>query len=382
MVKSFSVFSLLIFIFFWGSRCAMPKKCNDGGKTKVYLTDGKRFKGLLKERDALCNENNTLKIDTAQKGKTVRILQANIKTIEQEKQNWIEKNKDCQNKLDEQKQTNKKLSEEYENEKQRLENIITAQKNELQKKGKSILDKNTEIAYLRNKEKYQDSVIQELGKKLKKIEEENKILSKNAQQSIADRDKKLQEKDKELSEKLRLLKEREQKLKEMESIMNKQDSILKNLNNVVKNALLGFNKDELSVEMKNGRIYVLMNDKLLFKSASASVEKKGKEALRKLSEVLLKNPEIDIVIEGHTDNLPIKNAIYKDNWDLSTGRANSIVRILSKEYKIPEKRLTAAGRGEFMPRADNSTPEGRAKNRRTEIILSPKLDELFKVINP
>lgn len=377
MFKLFSVGIVILFLF---SHCAMPKKCNDGGKTKTYLTDGKRFKSLLRERDALCNENNTLKADTAQKGKKIRTLQNDVKNAQQENQNLTQKNKDCEDKLAQQKQEYQKLKEQYQADKKDLQNIIEAQKHELQKKGKSILDKDSEIAYLQNKQKQQDSVIKTLEKKLKAEKEKNETFSKNAEQSIAEKDKKLQEKNKELAERERIIKEKEQKLAELQSLMNRQDSVLKALNNVVKNALLGFNKDELSVEMKNGRVYVLMNDKLLFKSASATVENKGKEALKKLSAVLLKNPDIDVMIEGHTDNLPIKNATYKDNWDLSTARANNIVRILSQEYKVPEKRLTAAGRGEFMPRADNSTAEGRAKNRRTEIVLTPKLDELFKMI--
>jgi len=380
MFKLFSVFSISILALFLLSHCAMPKKCNDGGKTKTYLTDGKRFKSLLKERDALCNENNSLKAGIAQKDKKIKDLQTEVKNTQQENQSLMQKNKDCEDKLAQQKQENEKLAQQYQTEKQNLQSIIDAQKGELNKKGKSILDKDTEIAYLNHKNRNQDSTIKALEKKIKTLRDKNQELSKNSQQSIAERDKKLQEKDKELAERERLLKEKEQKLTELQSLMNRQDSILKALNNVVKNALLGFNKDELSVEMKNGRVYVLMNDKLLFKSASATIESKGKEALKKLASVLIKNPDIDIMIEGHTDNLPIKNAIYKDNWDLSTARANSIVRILSGEHKVPEKRLTAAGRAEFMPRADNSTAEGRTKNRRTEIILTPKLDELFKMI--
>jgi chemotaxis protein MotB len=124
-----------------------------------------------------------------------------------------------------------------------------------------------------------------------------------------------------------------------------------------------------------------MSDKLLFKSGSADVESKGKEALQKLAEVLNKNNEIGIAIEGHTDNVPIKTAIYKDNWDLSAARATNVVRLLTDEYNMDPHRLTAAGRGEFSPVADNSTMEGKAKNRRTEIVLSPKLDELLKAIS-
>jgi chemotaxis protein MotB len=124
-----------------------------------------------------------------------------------------------------------------------------------------------------------------------------------------------------------------------------------------------------------------MSDKLLFKSGSVAVENKGKEAIKLLADVLGKNPDIDILIEGHTDNVPIKTAVYKDNWDLSVARATSIVRILTEEYKIEPTRLTASGKGEFSPRASNETPDGRALNRRTEIILSPKLDEIMKLLN-
>jgi len=144
--------------------------------------------------------------------------------------------------------------------------------------------------------------------------------------------------------------------------------------------LLGFNSDELSVEVKNGKVYVSMSDKLLFKSGSAAVEAKGKEAIKLLAGVLEKNQDIDILIEGHTDNVPIKTAVYRDNWDLSVARATSIVRILTDEYKIIPTRLTASGKGEFWPRATNETPEGRASNRRTEIILSPKLDEIMQLL--
>ena len=176
------------------------------------------------------------------------------------------------------------------------------------------------------------------------------------------------------------LRERERKLAEMQSIIARQDSITRRLNDVVRNALLGFNSDELSVEIRNGKVYVSMSDKLLFRSGSANVEAKGIEALKVLAEVLEKNPDIDVLVEGHTDNIPIRNAQFKDNWDLSVVRATSIVRILTVDYRIPATRVTASGKGEFMPRADNATPEGRALNRRTEIILSPKLDELMKML--
>lgn len=185
----------------------------------------------------------------------------------------------------------------------------------------------------------------------------------------------------ELNAKEKLLMDRERALREMRAIIARQDSITRKLNEVLRNALLGFQSDELSVEIKNGKVYVSLSDKLLFKSGSAAVESKGKEAIKLLAEVLQKNPDIDILIEGHTDNVPIKTAVYKDNWDLSVGRATTIVRILTDEYKIVPTRVTASGKGEFSPKVSNETAEGKAKNRRTEIILSPKLDEIMQLLN-
>jgi chemotaxis protein MotB len=163
-------------------------------------------------------------------------------------------------------------------------------------------------------------------------------------------------------------------------MLRKQDSITQALNAVIKKALLGFNSDEITVEMKNGKVYVSMTDKLLFRSGSADIEEKGKEAIKKLADILNKNKDVSITIEGHTDNVPIKTAQFKDNWDLSVARATNMVRLLDETYKVDAKRLTAAGRGEYVPKVSNDTPEGRAKNRRTEIVLSPKLDELYKIV--
>lgn len=214
---------------------------------------------------------------------------------------------------------------------------------------------------------------------LSKTEQLNLALREKTEQLEA-RDALLKGRDEQLKLRDEQLKARERKLAELESIIRKQDSLTNALNDLVKKALLSFNSEDLTVEMKNGKVYVSLSDKLLFKSGSAVVEEKGLDALKKLADVLNKNPEIDILIEGHTDNVPIKTAQFADNWDLSTARANNIVRFISKEHKVAPHRLTAAGRSEFQPRASNETSEGRARNRRTEIILSPKLDELFKVI--
>lgn len=183
-----------------------------------------------------------------------------------------------------------------------------------------------------------------------------------------------------LGDNMARLRQREARLHDLELRLRRQDSMLNALNTSVKSALVGFSPDELSVEMRDGKVYVSMSDKLLFKSGDANVETKGKEALKRLAEVLNKNQDVSIAIEGHTDNVPIKTTLYKDNWDLSAARATNVVRLLTQEYGMDARRLTASGRGEYFPVADNSSAEGKAKNRRTEVVLSPKLDELMKMI--
>ena len=245
---------------------------------------------------------------------------------------------------------------------------------------KTVEARDNEITLLKENIEGLKGNISELNQSITDIEKKYNELS-GAKLSEAEKfNLALKQKSQELEEKERLLAEREQALNELRKVIARQDSITKRLNDVLRNALLGFNSDELSVEVKNGKVYVSMTDKLLFKSGSAAVEAKGKEALKLLAEVLDKNPDIDILIEGHTDNVPIKTAVYRDNWDLSVARATSIVRILTDDYKIVPTRLTASGKGEFSPRATNETPEGRALNRRTEIILSPKLEEIMQLL--
>ena len=176
------------------------------------------------------------------------------------------------------------------------------------------------------------------------------------------------------------LDERSRTISELQDMMNAQNEKVQSILNSVKDALLGFSSDELTVSEKNGKIYVALSDKLLFKSGSAKVDNRGKEALAKLADVLNKQTDIDVSIEGHTDSKPIHTAQFQDNWDLSVIRATSVVRILTKEYKVNPLQILPSGRGEFMPVADNETNEGRSKNRRTEIIISPKLDKLYQML--
>lgn len=190
----------------------------------------------------------------------------------------------------------------------------------------------------------------------------------------------LSQKERDLQNKNKDLQEKERMLREMQAIIARQDEMTKKLNQTLRDALVGFNSDELTMEIRDGKVYVSMSDKLLFKSGSNAVEPKGVEALKALADVLNKNPDIQILVEGHTDNVPIKTAVYKDNWDLSVARATSITRMLNEKYGVAATRMTASGRGEYFPKASNDTAEGKAKNRRTEIILSPKLDEIMNLL--
>ncbi len=175
---------------------------------------------------------------------------------------------------------------------------------------------------------------------------------------------------------------KEIRLNELESILGKQDSVMGALRNTVANALLGFEGRGLSVEMKNGKVYVSLEESLLFATGSTTVDARGESALKELASVLEGNPDINIMIEGHTDDVPLRSgSLMKDNWDLSVLRATSILRILLKHGKIDPQRFIAAGRGEFIPLDPAKTVEARSKNRRTEIILTPKLDELFRIIS-
>jgi chemotaxis protein MotB len=176
------------------------------------------------------------------------------------------------------------------------------------------------------------------------------------------------------------LKERENKINELQSVLDRKDSAVAALKNTVNNALLGFKDSGLTVSVKNGKVYVSLEERLLFQTGSTEVDKKGEEALKQLAKVLEKNPDINVLVEGHTDNVPITGGPIKDNWDLSVMRATAVVRILSSNKKVAPSQLTAAGRSEYFPIDKSNTVDARKKNRRTEIILTPKLDELLKVL--
>ncbi|QYA24629.1 OmpA family protein [Gramella sp. MT6] len=175
---------------------------------------------------------------------------------------------------------------------------------------------------------------------------------------------------------------RSQRIDELESVIAAKDAKMNALKNAVSNALTNFEGKGLSVEQKNGKVYVSMENKLLFESGSWAVNSEGRKAVQQLGAVLAQNPDIAVLIEGHTDNVPYGGSgQLKDNWDLSTKRATSIVQILRENPDIDPQNLTAAGKGEYAPVAPNTTEAGKAKNRRIEVILTPKLDEITRLLN-
>ena len=179
------------------------------------------------------------------------------------------------------------------------------------------------------------------------------------------------------------LERRNARLTELEKMLDAQQKAVKELKDKVSEALFGFENNGLTVSMKNGQVYVSMEDKLLFKTGSYEIDANGRSALRKLGALLEKNPDITITIEGHTDDVPYRAAPGQqilDNWDLSVKRATTVVRVLTQDTHINPKRLIASGRSEYVPIDSRKTADARQKNRRTEIILTPDLSGLYKVL--
>ena len=177
------------------------------------------------------------------------------------------------------------------------------------------------------------------------------------------------------------LEQRSTRMRELEDALSQKDEAVKQLRQKVMDALLGFNNKGLTIQEKNGKVYVSLDEQLLFKTGQWEVDPKGQQALTDLAEVLGQNPDINVLVEGHTDDVPMRGTgIVKDNWDLSVMRATAVTRILLKNKAVEPKRITSAGRGEFFPVDELKTAEARKKNRRTEIILTPRLDEIFRIL--
>ena len=233
-------------------------------------------------------------------------------------------------------------------------------------------------SYLENS---RDSI--KLGlKKNRLLSEELDLVKKNSSLKIQESISKNNALIKEIAIKETELLSRTEHIDNLEKIISNQKKVLNDLKNRISDALLNFKGKGLSIRQRNGKVYVSMENKLLFKSGRWNIELQGKQALVRLSKVLEENPDISILIEGHTDNIPFTSrGAIESNWDLSTKRATAVVKILLENNKILPQNLTAAGKSEFVPIAPNTSVDGRAANRRIEIILSPSLDRIMELIN-
>lgn len=216
---------------------------------------------------------------------------------------------------------------------------------------------------------------------VKEWEEKYVLLKENSedkiQSSIAENNALL----KEIALRKTELQSRSERVEHLEEMIQNQKQALNQLKERLSDALLNFEGKGLTVEQRNGKVYVSMENKLLFKSGRWDIEPEGKKALQELAVVLEENPDISILIEGHTDNIPFSaKGQLESNWDLSTKRATAVVNILLQNNQILPENLTAAGRSEFVPIAPNSTAEGRASNRRIEVVLSPSFDEITSLL--
>jgi chemotaxis protein MotB len=198
-------------------------------------------------------------------------------------------------------------------------------------------------------------------------------------QTLEEKNRLLIKEEKEIDSLSENLAARERKVYELDSMLKAKDAYMQSIQKQIESALLAFDGDDLTVEVKNGKVYVSLAEELLFQSGSAEVDTKGQEALKRLASAL-KDSDVMINVEGHTDDVPLRaSGVLKTNWELSVIRATSIVRILQKEG-VPPQKIIASGRGEYLPKVNEKTKEARATNRRTEIIISPNLDELFELL--
>ncbi|HET8753223.1 MAG TPA: OmpA family protein [Salinimicrobium sp.] len=183
-----------------------------------------------------------------------------------------------------------------------------------------------------------------------------------------------------LERSLESIKEKDMKITRMQDALNKKDSVTLALVTSLKGVLGNISDEDIQINVEKGVVYVSISDKLLFDSGKYHVTNRAKEVLGKVAMVVKNQPDIEFMVEGHTDSQPIHTNVLEDNWDLSVKRATSVVRILQDEFGVPPQRMTAAGRSYYVPVASNDTAEGRAKNRRTRIIILPKLDQFYSLI--
>jgi chemotaxis protein MotB len=317
----------------------------------VSCVSGKKFSSLQDTSRQFMNERDAFKTDNIGLEMQNKELMAKLASIEKEIGTAKQDISAAQNERD-------KAVEDY--------NRISTKYNELQSAQEDLIKGNV---------KETQKLLSELQAAQENLQKKEDLLRQLGQN--------LDTKKASLDELTFELEKKNARMAELEKILDAQKRIVQDLKNKVSEALLGFENNGLTVTMKNGKVYVSLDEKLLFKSASWDIDANGKNALKKLSSVLEKNPDIQVTIEGHTDNVPYNpgNSQLKDNWDLSVKRATTVIRVLLEGSRIDPKRLTAAGRSQYSPVDERNTTDSRQKNRRTEIILTPDLTELYNLIN-
>lgn len=312
--------SLVVLTLVFITSCVSPK---------VYKDLEGKYNNLKKENRTLSNENETLSEAKNKAESSLKELQKNYEEAVSQRD---------------------KLQNDYNAIKSNYENL---------KASYGALEENSSASIAENAKKNRELLAQLEAK----------------EQALASENSRLETLKKELEN-------RSRRVEELESLIAAKDAAMTNLKNAISRALTDFEGKGLTIEQRDGKVYVSMENKLLFSSGSWSVGAEGRKAVQQLGNVLGDNPDIAVLIEGHTDNVPYTGSgQVKGNWDLSTKRATAIVQILRENNNIKPDNLTAAGRGEYAPIATNDTADGKAKNRRIEVILTPKLDEISKLLN-
>jgi len=321
------------------------------GLFMVSCVPGKKYKTLEDTSRQFMNERDAFKTESIELSMTNRELEAKIASLEKE-------TAATKQTLDAAEAARDKAREDY--------NALSGRYNDLQ---------NAQEELIRGNVKETRRLLEELQAAQGDLQKKEDLLRQLEQN--------LDSKKASLDELTFELEKRNARMVEMEQILNAQKKIVQELKSKVSEALLGFENNGLTVTMKNGKVYVSLEEKLLFKTASWDIDANGRNALKKLAGVLEKNPGIQVMIEGHTDNVPYNpsGGQLRDNWDLSVKRATTVVRVLLEGSGIDPKRLTASGRSQYLPVDDRNTTDARQKNRRTDIVLTPDLTELYDLID-
>ncbi len=317
----------------------------------VSCVPGKKYRSLEDTSRQFMNERDAFKTESIELSMTNRELEAKIASLEKEAASVKQALADAEAGRDKAKEDLNALSGRY---------------NDLQNAQEELIGGNV---------KETRRLLEELQAAQTDLQKKEDIL-RQLEQSLDSKKASLDELTFELEK-------RNAKLVEMQQILDAQKRIVQELKNRVSEALLGFENNGLTVTMKNGKVYVSLEEKLLFRTASWEIDVNGRNALKQLAGVLEKNPDIQVMIEGHTDNVPYNptGGQLRDNWDLSVKRATTVVRVMLEGSRIDPKRLTASGRSQYLPVDDRNTSDARQKNRRTDIILAPDLTKLYELID-